>query len=138
MSQESHLVPLVKSKKLTAIRKQALQLSEKNLAQRDVILASKPTNQANDLLKQVQDLIDAKINEFMANYAPGKRNKLFAIKYGSPESIKQMNITDIFSHLHIIKSKKFITLENLNYFGIDTKPAINHKPGFKVRQNNIK
>jgi hypothetical protein len=139
MSQESQLVPLVKSKKLAAIRKQALQFAEKNRGQPDVFTPSKPTKQTDDLLKQAQEQVDAKINEIMANYVPGKKNKMFALKYGSPESIKKMSISTIFSRLHIVKSKKFMTIENLDYFGIEPKPAINHTSGgFKARQDNIK
>jgi hypothetical protein len=53
----------------------------------------------------------------MASYPPGKKNKMFTLRYGSPESIKQMAMKAIFSRLALVKPKKFPLIENLDYFG---------------------
>ena len=56
----------------------------------------------------------------MALYPSAKKNKLFSLKYGSPESIKQLSIPDIFSTLNVTKPKQFKPIENLNFFGDQT------------------
>jgi hypothetical protein len=61
---------------------------------------------------------------FMVNkggYPPGKNNKLFTLRYGSPESIKKMTMKAIFTHLGLVKPKKFKLIESLDYFGNDTQ-----------------
>jgi hypothetical protein len=124
ISGNSLLVPLTKSKKLAAIRKQSqsLQSIEKNPVPSAVILSSGLNKEASGLLKEAQEQINAKICEIMALYPPGKKNKMFALKYGSPESIKQMTMKAIFAHLAIVKLKKFALIENLDYFGNDIQP----------------
>jgi hypothetical protein len=57
----------------------------------------------------------------MALYPPGNKNKMFTLRYGSPESIKQMNMKAIFTRLNIVKPKKFALIESLDYFGNDTR-----------------
>ena len=119
ISESSMLVPLAKSKKLAAIRKQsqAQQTIEKQPVKRDEIASSGQNKEANALLKAAREQIDAKIAELMASYSPGKKNKMFALRYGSPESIKQMAIKAIFTRLGLVKPKKFALIENLDYFG---------------------
>ena len=85
--------------------------------QRDEIPSSGLNKEANALLKAAQEQIDAKIAELMASYPPGKKNKLFTLRYGSPESIKQMAMKAIFTRLGLVKPKKFALIENLDYFG---------------------
>jgi hypothetical protein len=128
ISESSLLVPLGKSKKLTAIRKQsqALQTIEKNPAQSDEISSSGLNEEVIGLLKEAQEQIDAKIKEIMASYPPGKKNRMFALRFGSPESIKQMNMKAIFTRLDIVKPKKFAPIEGLDYFG---HPAPSKKSG---------
>jgi hypothetical protein len=46
---------------------------------------------------------------------------MFTLRYGSPESIKQMAMKAIFTHLAIVKTKKFALIESLDYFGNDTQ-----------------
>ena len=75
----------------------------------------------NALLKAAQEQINAKIDEIMAIYPPGKKNKMFTLRYGSPESIKQMAMKAIFTHLGLVKPKKFALIESLDYFGNDTQ-----------------
>ena len=106
ISESSLLVPLAKSKKLAAIRKQLLQSIEKNPVQSGEIAFSGLNKEANGLLKEAREQINAKISEIMALYPPGKKNKMFILRYGSPESIKQMNMKAIFTHLNIVKPKK--------------------------------
>jgi hypothetical protein len=56
----------------------------------------------------------------MTLYPPGMKNKMFAIKYGTPESIKQMTMKAIFTRLNMVKPKKFTLIESLDYYGNDT------------------
>lgn len=119
----SLLVPLGKSKKLAALRKQTQspQTIEKNPEHRDEIPASGLNKEVGGLLKAAREQINAKIDEIMASYPPGKQNKMFALKYGSPESIKHMTMKAIFTRLNMVKSKNFALIENLDYFGNDSK-----------------
>ena len=123
VSESSLLVPLGKSKKLAAIRKQlqAPQTIEKNPVLCDEIPSSGQSKEVSALLKAAQDQINAKIDEIMSIYPPGKKNKMFTLRYGSPESIKQMTMKGIFNHLSLVKPKKFALIENLDYFGTDTR-----------------
>jgi len=101
-------VPLAKSKKLAAIRKQSqsLQAIEKNPVQSGEIAISGLNKEASGLLKEAQEQINARIDEIIALYPPGKKNKMFALKYGSPESIRQMAMKAIFARLNIIKTQE--------------------------------
>ena len=123
ISESRLLVPLAKSNKLAAIRKQSqsLQPIEKNPAQSDEIRSSGLTKEVNGLLKEAREQINAKIDEIIASYPSGKKNKMFTLRYASPESIKQMNMKAIFTHLDIVKPKKFALIESLDYFGKDTR-----------------
>ena len=123
ISESSLLVPLAKSKKLAAIRKrsQSEQTIEKNPVHSDEIPPSRLNKEVSGLLKEAREQINAKIDEIMALYPPGKKNKMFSLRYGSPESIKQMNMKAIFTHLAIVKPKKFTLIESLDYFGNDTQ-----------------
>jgi len=113
------LVPLAKSKKLAAIRNrsQSLQAIKTNTLQPSEIQSSGLNKEVSELLKEACDQIDAKIAEIMACYPPGKKNKMFALKYGSPESIKKRAVKAIFIHLNMVKPRKFAPIENLDYFG---------------------
>jgi hypothetical protein len=123
ISESSLLVPLAKSKKLAAIRKrsQSEQTIEKNPVHSNEIPPSRLDKEVSGLLKEAREQINAKIDEIMALYPPGKKNKMFTLRYGSPESIKQMTMKAIFTHLAIIKPKKFALIESLDYFGNDTQ-----------------
>jgi len=123
ISESSLLVPLAKSKKLSAIRKQLQvpQTIEKNPVLCDEIPSSGQSKEMSALLKAAQDQINVKIDEIMSSYPPGKKNKMFTLRYGSPESIKQMTMKGIFNHLSLVKPKKFALIENLDYFGTDTQ-----------------
>jgi predicted enzyme involved in methoxymalonyl-ACP biosynthesis len=116
-------VPLAKSKKLAAIRKrsQSLKTIEKDPVQSCEIPSSGLNKEVIGLLKEARKQIDAKIDEIIASYPPGKKNKMFTLRYGSPESIKQMNLKAIFTYLNIVKPKKFSLIESLDYFGNDTQ-----------------
>ncbi|MFA5920669.1 MAG: hypothetical protein WC856_05195 [Methylococcaceae bacterium] len=121
-SENRLLVPLAKSNKLAAIRKrsQSLQTINKNPVQSDEIPSSGLNKEVNGLLKEAREQINAKIIEILASYPSGKKNKMFTLRYGSPESIKQMSIKAIFKHLAIVKQKRFALIDSLDYFGNDT------------------
>jgi hypothetical protein len=127
ISESSILVPLAKSKKLAALRQQsqAQQTLEKNPVQSAKTPPSGLNKEVNGLLKAAQEQINAKINEIMASYPPGKKNKMFSLRYGSPESIKQMAMKAIFTHLGLVKPKKFALIESLDYFGNVTQSKKN-------------
>ena len=112
-------MPLAKSKKLAGIRNrsQSLQTIKTSASQRSEIPPSGLNKEVSGLLTEARDQIDAKIAEIMARYPPGKKNKMFALKYGSPESIKKMAMKAIFTHLNIVKPNKFAHIECLDYFG---------------------
>ena len=123
ISEGTLLVPLAKSKKLAALRKrsQSLQTIEKNPVLSDEIITSGLNKEVNGLLNEAREQINAKINEIMALYPPGKKVKMFTLRYGSPESIKQMTMKAIFTRLAIVKPKKFTLIESLDYFGKDSR-----------------
>jgi len=121
-SENRLLVPLAKSNKLATIRKrsQSLQTININPVQSDEIPSSGLNKEVNGLLKEAREQINAKIVEILASYPSGKKNKMFTLRYGSPESIKQMNIKAIFTHLGLVKPQKFALIDSLDYFGDDT------------------
>ncbi len=123
ISESSLLVPLGKSKKLATLRQQlqAQQTIEKSPVLSDEIPSSGQNNEVNKLFKAAQEQINAKIDEIMASYPPGKKNKMFSLRYGSPQCIKQMTMKGIFTHLSLVKPKKFALIESLDYFGTDTQ-----------------
>jgi hypothetical protein len=89
--------------------------------QSDEIPFSGLDKEISGLLTEAQKQINTKIDEIMASYPPVKKNKMFTLRYGSPESIKQMAIKTIFTHLGLVKPKKFALIESLDYFGNDTQ-----------------
>ena len=125
VSESRLLVPLSQSKKLAAIRKhsQALQTLEKKPAPSTEIAAQGLNKDVSGLLKEAQEQVNAKINALMALYPPGKKNKMFALKYGSPDLLKEMNFKAIFTRLAIDKPKKFALIQHLDYFGNVTMPV---------------
>jgi hypothetical protein len=136
VSENRLLVPLTQSKKLAAIRKQsqAPQTLEKKPAPSTEIAASGLNKNINDLLNEAQEHVNAKINELLAVYPPGKKNKMFALKYGSPDRIKQMNFKAIFTRLSMDKPKKFALIQHLDYFGNATVPIEALKPTLFEKQ----
>jgi hypothetical protein len=113
------LVPLTSSKKLAAIRKQSQSVHalEKKPVPSSQTRLSGQHKDTNELLTEAQEQINARINQLMAIYPQGRKNKMFAIKYGTPESIKQMTIKTIFTRLAMVKPKNFTLIESLDYFG---------------------
>ena len=120
--QSNLLVPLTKSNKLASFRKQSHPLlsSEKDPPGLDMRTSQRLHKETSHLLKEAQEQITTIINTIMALYPSAKKNKLFSLKYGSPESIKQLSIADIFSTLKVTKPKQFKPIENLNFFGDQT------------------
>ncbi|MCX7097508.1 MAG: hypothetical protein NTV43_06325 [Methylococcales bacterium] len=116
------LVPLAKSKKLAALRDGLQQPLPMALPPKhnNAPLCPGLSKEANSLLTAAQEQIDLKIATIMATYPSGKQNKLFALRYGSPESIKKMPIKAIFAHLGLAKTKRYLAIENRDYFGTDT------------------
>ena len=139
VSESRLLVPLTQSKKLATIRKQsqALQPLEKKPAPSTEITASGLNKDVSGLLNEAQEHINAKINELMALYPPGKKNKMFALKYGSPDRIKQMNLKAIFTRLAIDKPKKFALIQHLDYFGKAAMPVETANPNLFEQQIDV-
>jgi hypothetical protein len=118
------LVPLAKSKKLAALRKQS-QLQhpvEGKSVPRDEIICSELKRQVKEQLKEAREQIKAKVDTIMAGYPSAKKNKMFTLRYGSVENIHQMNMKAIFTHLNIAKPKNFTLIENLDYSGNKVPP----------------
>ena len=138
-SESRLLVPLSQSKKLAAIRKQsqALQTFEKKPAPNAEIAASGLNKDISGLLKEAQEQINVKINKLMAIYPPGKKNKMFALKYGSTEHLKKMNLKTIFTRLAIDKPKKFALIQNLDYFGNVMMPVEVVTPNLPEQQIDL-
>lgn len=138
VSESRLLVPLTQSKKLAAIRKQsqALQTLEKKPAPTTKI-AAELNKDINGLLNDAQERVNAKINELMALYPPGKKNKMFALKYGSPDHLKQINLKAVFTRLAIDKPKKFALIQHLDYFGNATTPVEVVNPNLLEQQIDV-
>ena len=132
--QSNLLVPLTKSNKLTSFRKQSHPLlsSDKDPAGLDVRTSQRLHKETSHLLREAQEQITTIINTMMALYPSAKKNKLFSLKYGSPESIKQLSIADIFSTLKVTKPKQFKPIENLNFFGDQTSLLKKYKWGERI------
>ena len=139
VSESRLLVPLTQSKKLAAIRKQsqALQTLEKKPTLTTKIEDSWLNKDISGLLNEAQDHVNAKINELMALYPPGKKNKMFALKYGPPDHLKQMNLKAIFTRLAIDKPKKFALIQQLDYFGNATMPVEALNPNLFEQQIDV-
>ncbi len=129
--QSNLLVPLAKSTKLASIHKQSQQLlkSEEHPTGLDERTSPRLDKKTNGLLLEAQKQITILIEDRMALYPSAKKNKMFSLKYGSPESIKQLSITKIFSSLRANKPQQFIPIENLNFFGNQVNTL--KKPKFK-------
>ena len=132
--QSNLLVPLTKSNKLASFRKQSHPLlsSEKDQAGIDARISQRLNKETSHLLREAQEQITTIINTMMALYPSAKKNKLFSLKYGSPESIKQLSIADIFSTLKVTKPKQFKPIENLNFFGDQTSLLKKYKWGERI------
>ena len=139
VSESRLLVPLSQSKKLAAIRKhsQALQTLEKKPAPSTEIGAPRLNKDVRGLLNDAQERVNAKINELMALYPPGKKNKMFALKYGSSDHLKQMNLKAVFTRLAIDKPKKFALIQHLDYFGNATMPVEALNPNLFEQQIDV-
>jgi hypothetical protein len=124
--QSNLLVPLAKSTKLASIHKQSQQLlkSEEHPTGLDERTSPRLDKKTNGLLLEAQKQITILIEDRMALYPSAKKNKMF-----SPESIKQLSITKIFSSLRANKPQQFIPIENLNFFGNQVNTL--KKPKFK-------
>ena len=139
--QSNLLVPLTKSNKLASFRKQSHPLlsSEKDPPGLDMRTSQRLHKETSHLLKEAQEQITTIINTIMALYPSAKKNKLFSLKYGSPESIKQLSIADIFSTLKVTKPKQYKPIENLNFFGDQTSLLKKSKwGGLTIVKNQIK
>lgn len=118
LSESPTLVPLAKSKKLAALRQQAQAAQPVVLkhTHKDRHLAAR-SDDTETLLATARARIDARIDELMAAYPQGKQKKLFALRYGTPDSIKHKTIKAIFVQLQITGLKAFTKVEGLDYFG---------------------
>lgn len=120
LTEASILVPQVKSKRLTSLAKQELktQRFEKSRDLTDGNTTIESAQEISVLLKNAVLTINRRIDEIKKHYPPGKQNKLFAIRYGDLEKLKQRRLKEIFELLDIAKPPKFNLIAELDYFGV--------------------
>lgn len=125
LTEASLLVPQIKSARLTSLAKRESKMACFEKSQ-DLIdgrhAAIKPAQEISDLLKNATGMINRRIAEIKKQYPPGKQNKLFAIRYGDLEKLKQRRLREIFELLEIEKPPKFNLIAELDYFGL----SVNH------------
>lgn len=114
------LVPQVKSKRLASLAKQGPKTDcfEKSRGLIDGNATIELAQEISVLLKNAVLMINCKIDEIKKHYPPGKQNKLFAIRYGDLEKLKQRRLKEIFELLDIEKPPKFNLIAESDYFGV--------------------
>ena len=90
------LISLGKSKRLAAMRQSVVMRVE-----REVLPKNSGINKKEDEIQQARLAISLRIAEIKATYPQGRQNKLFALRYGSEEKIKQMGLQQLFTLLKI-------------------------------------
>lgn len=88
---------------------------------------SESTDEASIELAIARELIDRKIHELMSRLPEGKKNKLFRLRYGTVDGIKNMALSEAFRRLAIDgKGVKLRMLAGMNYYGqAEKEPAGN-------------
>ncbi|PKM35322.1 MAG: hypothetical protein CVV06_16875 [Gammaproteobacteria bacterium HGW-Gammaproteobacteria-10] len=114
------LVPQVKSKRLASLAKQGIKMDcfEKSRGLIDKNATIELTQEISVLLKSAVLTINRRIDEIKKRYPPGKQDKLFTIRYGDLEKLRQRRLKEIFELLEIEKPPKFNLIAELNYFGV--------------------
>ena len=90
------LINLGKSKRLAAMRQSVAMRVE-----REVLPKNSGVNKKEDEIQQARLAISLRIAEIKATYPQGRQNKLFALRYGSEEKIKQMGLQQLFTLLKV-------------------------------------
>lgn len=113
------LVPPGKSKRLATLRSKAL--TEKSPEFNSTRAPEAPpamSRRTTDALAEARVSILRQIERIQARYPAGKRNKLFAIRYGEFERLKQKSIKELFALLAITDaSRDFNLIADLNFDG---------------------
>ncbi|WP_404356004.1 hypothetical protein [Methylotuvimicrobium sp. KM1] len=120
LTEANLLVPQVKSKRLASLAKQGLKTDHFDKS-RDLTDGNETIESAQEisvLLKNAVLTINRRIDEIKKRYPSGKQDKLFAIRYGDLEKLKQRRLKEIFELLDIEKPPKFKLIAELDYFGI--------------------
>ncbi|WP_431067566.1 hypothetical protein [Methylotuvimicrobium sp.] len=120
LTEANLLVPQVKSKRLALLANQGLK-TDRFEKSRDLIDGNETielTQEVSVLLKNAVLTINRRIGEIKKRYPPGKQDKLFAIRYGDLEKLKQRRLKEIFELLDIEKPTKFNLIAELDYFGV--------------------
>ncbi|NOS87570.1 MAG: hypothetical protein HOP34_03345 [Methylococcaceae bacterium] len=126
VSESPLLVPLAKSKKLAALRHS----SQPPDVQKPAPSPRVPHGRGlHDSMAAAKIQVDARIAEIIAAYPQGKQQKLFALRYGTPESLRQMPFAAVFARLQIAKPAQFSHIAHLNYWGEDTASPDSGKGG---------
>ena len=96
MQQTEPLISLGKSKRLAAMRQSVVMHVEREVLQKNSAATKKEGE-----IEQARLAIRERITEIKATYPQGRQNKLFALRYGSEEKIKQMGLQQLFTLLKI-------------------------------------
>ena len=119
VEQRGLLVPPGKSKRLAMLRAKAL--AEKPTEFSGAIApeaSSAMSRHTADALAEARVSILRQIERIQARYPAGKRNKLFTIRYGEFERLKQKSIQELFALLAITDaSRDFKLIADLNFDG---------------------
>ncbi len=120
LTEANLLVPQVKSKRLALLANQGLKTDrfEKSRNLTDGNETIELAQEISVLLKNAVLTINRRIDEIKKRYPPGKQDKLFAIRYGDLEKLKQRRLKEIFELLDIEKPTKFNLIAELDYFGV--------------------
>ncbi len=89
------IVGLGKSKRLTAMR-QSIELRENKQVAHGI-----PGNKKARQIQEVRIAIETEIARIKATYPQGRQNKLFALRYGTEQKIKQMSLQEMLTLLNI-------------------------------------
>lgn len=120
LTEANLLVPQVKSKRLASLAKQGLKTDcfEKSRGLIDKNATIESAQEVSVLLKNAVLTVNRRIDEIKKRYPSGKQDKLFAIRYGDLEKLRQRRLKEIFELLDIEKPPKFNLIAELDYFGV--------------------
>lgn len=111
------LVPSGKSRRLSALAMNASRSVNGSVAGVAESLATPSAEEIESRCKKARFMIDQRIEAIKMRLPPGKRNKLFAIRYGESEVLKRKSLREIFQRLNIEEPPNFETIAKFDYDG---------------------